>query len=60
MEKYYETGTVINVLPTHAYFIPFEKKENVFNARETSARFQTLNGEWAVEEYPTIFDVAAH
>ncbi len=57
MEKYYEEEKVINVLPTHAYFIPFENKENVFQARETSKRFQTLNGEWSVEEYKTVFDV---
>ena len=57
MQKYYEEGKTINVLPTHAYFIPFESKEKVFQARETSERFQTLNGEWSIEEYETIFDV---
>ena len=57
MEKYYETGETINVLPTRAYFIPFESKEKVFQARETSERFQTLNGEWSIEEYESIFDV---
>lgn len=57
MEKYYEDRKTINVLPTHAYFIPFEKKEKVFQPREASERFQSLNGEWLIAEYETVFDV---
>ena len=58
MEKYYLQSQGINVLPAHAYFIPFENKESVYNNRRTSQFYQDLNGAWNVQEYESILDVA--
>lgn len=58
MEKYYEQSRAINVLPTHAYFIPFDHQEKVFENRRTSRYYQDLNGAWKVQEYKSILDVA--
>ena len=58
MEKYYEQSKAINVLPTHAYFIPFDRKETVFENRRTSKFYQDLDGVWRVQEYKSILDVA--
>ena len=58
MEKYYQQSKGINVLPPHAYFIPFEDKESVYNNRRISRFYQDLNGVWKVQEYASILDVA--
>lgn len=58
MEKYYEQSDSINVFPTHAYFIPFDNKNAVYNNRRTSNFYQDLNGAWKVQEYKSILDVA--
>lgn len=57
MEKYYEQSKAINVLPTHAYFIPFDDKNMVYENRRKSKRYQDLNGMWSVQEYKSILDV---
>ncbi len=58
MEKYYQQSKGINVLPTHAYFIPFGNKEGAYNNRRMSNAYQDLNGVWRVQEYASILDVA--
>ena len=58
MKKYYQESKTINVMPTHAYFIPFDNKETVYNDRRTSPNYQDLNGAWKVQEYESILDVA--
>lgn len=44
----WERTTIVGALPPHCYFIPFEKGEPPLPAegRETSSRFQSLNGVW--------------
>ena len=47
----------INTQEDHAYFIPFEKGENPYDNRETSSRFELLNGEWKFKYYDSIIDL---
>ncbi len=35
MKRYYEQDRSINTLPIHAYFIPFESPDSVYNNRRT-------------------------
>ncbi|MBR6044293.1 MAG: glycoside hydrolase family 2 [Ruminococcus sp.] len=44
-------------LPDHAYFIPFEKGQDPFGLRETSSRFELLNGEWDFAYCASIIDL---
>ncbi len=47
----------IGTLPPHCYFIPFAQDENAFSARESSSRFELLNGEWGFTYYDSIIDL---
>lgn len=47
----------IGTLPDHCYFIPFAKGENAFGERESSSRFELLNGEWEFGYYESIIDL---
>lgn len=47
----------INMLPRHAYFIPFGKEQNPFADRETSEHMELLNGEWKFRYYDSIIDL---
>lgn len=58
MKKYYEQDNSINTLSTHAYFIPFESPNLVYNNRRTSKAYQDMNGVWKLKEYKSILDVA--
>ena len=46
--KYHEDPRKLHIgtLPDHAYFIPFAKGQDAFAERETSQRFELLNGDW--------------
>lgn len=57
MQRYYEQDKCIDVLPSHAYYIPFSKREAVFSSRCESDRFIDLNGTWGITEYKTVLDV---
>ena len=48
----------INTLPKHCYFIPFEKDQQPFGNRESSARFELLNGNWDFKYSDSIIDLA--
>lgn len=59
MQKFYESFESINTLAPHAYYIPFGKREDVFDDRKTSDRFRLLSGEnWKIKGYDSIFEVA--
>lgn len=47
----------INTLDKHCYFIPFGKEQNPFENRETSERFELLNGQWYFRYYESIIDL---
>ncbi len=47
----------INTEADHAYFIPFAKGEDAFQNRESSSRFELLNGEWNFKYYDSIIDL---
>ncbi|MBQ8780745.1 MAG: DUF4981 domain-containing protein [Oscillospiraceae bacterium] len=47
----------INTLENHCYFIPFGKTQDPFSDRETSERFELLNGEWSFAYYESIIDM---
>ncbi|MCR4779611.1 MAG: glycoside hydrolase family 2, partial [Ruminiclostridium sp.] len=47
----------IGTLPDHCYFIPFAKEQDAFAERETSRRFELLNGEWEFTYYPCIAEL---
>ncbi|MBO5214843.1 MAG: hypothetical protein J6B79_01495 [Clostridia bacterium] len=57
MEKYYNQSRAINVLDTHAYYIPFESAKKAFLPRRESAKYLDLNGKWGITEYETVMDV---
>ena len=47
----------INPLPKRSYFVPFAKDQNPFEARETSQRFELLNGDWSFKYLPSVIDL---
>ncbi|MBQ3920400.1 MAG: glycoside hydrolase family 2 [Oscillospiraceae bacterium] len=47
----------IGTLPDHCYFIPFAKGQNAFGVRDSSERFELLNGEWDFDYYDSIIDM---
>ena len=47
----------IGTLIPHCYFIPFDKSQNSFDSRETSSRFELLNGSWNFRYYESIIDM---
>ena len=47
----------IGTLPDQAYFIPFAKGQDTFAERETSQRFELLNGDWDFAYYDSIIDI---
>ncbi|MCM1330548.1 MAG: hypothetical protein NC253_14040 [Ruminococcus sp.] len=47
----------INTIGKHCYFIPFSVAQNPFESRETSERFELLNGEWDFRYYKSIIDM---
>ena len=56
MEKYYEQSKNINLCAARAYYVPFEKGQNVSYDRADSARFIDLNGIWKIKAYETVLD----
>ena len=47
----------INTLGKHCYFIPFDKEQDPFADRESSHRFELLNGQWDFRYYDSIVDM---
>ena len=47
----------INTLEKHCYFIPFGTEQDPFDDRESSERFELLNGEWDFRYYDSIIDM---
>lgn len=47
----------INTLERHAYFIPFGTGQDPFSSRETSERFELLNGDWDFIYRKSIIDL---
>ena len=47
----------INTLPPRCYFVPFAKTQDPFTDRETSERFELLNGSWGFRYYDSILDL---
>ena len=56
MEKYYEQDKNINLCAARAYYVPFEKGQEVSYDRADSARFVSLNGIWKIKAYETVLD----
>lgn len=51
---------MVNTIPDHSYFIPFEggkEKQNPFDLRENSNRFELLNGDWGFSFYNSVIDL---
>ncbi len=53
MQKFYQSFETVGVCPHRNYFIPFAPNQ-ADSARENSARFTLLNGEWGITEYKSI------
>ncbi len=47
----------IGTQPEHCYFIPFGTDQDPFGVRESSSRFELLNGEWDFAYYDSIIDM---
>ena len=47
----------MGTLPKHCYFIPFGEGQDPFAGRESSGRFELLNGEWDFRYYNSIIDL---
>ncbi|WP_051212791.1 glycoside hydrolase family 2 TIM barrel-domain containing protein [Butyrivibrio fibrisolvens] len=47
----------IGTLDKHCYFIPFEKGEDPFADRESSKRFELLNGDWKFRYFDSVIDL---
>lgn len=56
LEKYYERGASVGVLPPRAYFIPFDRGQARSEKREDSRRFLSLNGTWKIRAYESVLD----
>ena len=57
LKKYYEQSSVVGVLDTRSYYIPFGDKKDAFGCRKKSSRFIDLDGKWTIAEYdsPCLF-----
>lgn len=57
--KYHEDLNTLHLgaVENHNYFIPFAQKQDPFEARNLSERFELLNGEWDFKYYDSIIDV---
>ena len=53
LEKYYLKCDSVNTLPARSYYVPFMKGQ-VRDRRETSERFQSLNGAWKIRGYESV------
>ncbi|MDL2302200.1 beta-galactosidase, partial [Lachnospiraceae bacterium OttesenSCG-928-D06] len=61
--KHYENLSLLheNTMPERAYYIPASSKlEDLVENRESSDRFQLLNGNWKFCYYDSIYDVTEH
>lgn len=47
----------VGTLDKHCYFIPFAEGQDPFAHRETSDRFELLNGDWDFRYYDSIIDM---
>lgn len=47
----------VNTLEKHCYFIPFAPNQDPFADRESSNRFELLNGSWDFRYYDSIIDM---
>ncbi|MGN1415639.1 MAG: glycoside hydrolase family 2 TIM barrel-domain containing protein [Oscillospiraceae bacterium] len=47
----------VNTLDKHCYFIPFGTDQDPFADRESSSRFELLNGDWDFRYYDSIIDM---
>ncbi|MCM1246428.1 MAG: DUF4981 domain-containing protein [Roseburia sp.] len=58
--RHYENLHILheNTMPDRAYYIPASKRvSSPLHARETSDRFQLLNGDWSFKYYESIYDL---
>ena len=58
--KHYENLSVLheNTMLNRSYYIPASKKmDTLVHHRETSDRFQLLNGEWSFQYYKSIYEL---
>lgn len=58
--KYYENLHVLheNTMPDRAYYIPASKAmDSLVHNRDTSDRFQLLNGDWSFQYFNSIYDL---
>ncbi len=58
--QYYENPHIlhVNTMPNRAYFIPDARRNDALvEHRETSQRFQLLNGTWQFRYYHSIYDL---
>ncbi len=57
--KHYENLAVLceNTMPNRAYYIPASEKGDFTENRESSDRFQSLNGTWSFRYYQSIYDL---
>ena len=56
MEKYFERGETVGVLPPRSYYIPFEIGADKPDNREDSTCFISLNGKWKITAYESVLD----
>lgn len=47
----------IGTLAPRSYYVPFAEGQNPFEARESSKRFELLNGDWNFKYYSSIIDL---
>ena len=47
----------VGTLPNRCYFVPFAKNQNPFAERESSQRFELLNGDWGFRYFDSIIDL---
>ena len=58
--QYYENPHIlhVNTMPNRAYFIPDARRNDALvEHRETSQRFQLLDGTWQFRYYHSIYDL---
>mgnify|MGYP004525921087 CR=1 FL=1 len=58
--KHFENLNVLheNTMPSHSYYIPAsQRSDTLVEHRETSDRFQLLNGSWKFRYYASIYDL---
>ena len=57
LPRYFEQTQNINIEPYRCYYVPFAKVDEFSLDRNNSSKFISLNGEWQIKKYNSLYDL---